>query len=105
MKTTASNDTGLRYLEDVTTLHLIVEKCIGCGMCEIVCPHRVFTIEGRKAKITDKNHCIECGACGNNCPVAAIEVDAGVGCASAIIYGWLTGNDPSCDCSGNSGCC
>ncbi len=97
--------TDLKYLENVVTLKLVDEKCIGCGQCEIVCPHRVFVVEDQLARITDRDRCIECGACSKNCPVAAIEVEAGVGCASAIIYSWLTGNEPSCDCSGGSSCC
>jgi len=101
----SSANTGLTYLKDVVTLKLIEEKCIGCGMCEIVCPHRVFAISARKAVITDRDLCIECGACSKNCPVAAIEVEAGVGCASAIIYSWLTGKEPSCGCNGDSTCC
>ena len=94
----------LRYLEDVVSLQLDQQKCIGCGQCAIVCPHRVFTVTDRLARITDRDRCIECGACRRNCPVEAIEVTAGVGCASAIINGWLTGKEPSCDCS-SSGCC
>lgn len=100
-----STNTGLAYLRDVVTLQLIEEKCIGCGMCETVCPHRVFAVTEGKAAIADRDRCIECGACSRNCPVAAIEVEAGVGCASAIIYSWLTGKEPSCDCSGGSSCC
>jgi ferredoxin len=34
---------------------------------------------------------MECGACAKNCPVNAITVDTGVGCATAVITGWLTG--------------
>ncbi|HEY5672997.1 MAG TPA: mercury methylation ferredoxin HgcB [Malonomonas sp.] len=105
MLTNHHHSNGLRYIDDVTTLHLTVEKCIGCGVCETVCPHRIFAVKERKAIITDRNLCIECGACSKNCPTAAIEVAAGVGCASAIIYSWLTGKEPSCDCSGNSGSC
>lgn len=97
--------TGLTYLKDVVSLKLLEEKCIGCGICETVCPHRVFTVPEKKAVIRNRDLCIECGACGKNCPVAAIEVEAGVGCASAIIYSWLTGKEPSCDCSGGSSCC
>ena len=95
---------GFKYLKDVSSLKLNVDACIGCGMCEIVCPHRIFTIEEKTARITDGDACMECGACAQNCPVDAIQVDAGVGCASAIIKGWLTGSEPSCDCSGSS-CC
>lgn len=96
---------GLRYLEGVSTLELTAEACIGCGMCPAVCPHGVFVIEEQKARITDRDRCMECGACARNCPVSAIGVKAGVGCASAIIHGWLTGSEPNCDCGGGETCC
>lgn len=92
---------SLRYLENVVTLALDTEKCIGCGMCAVVCPHRVFVVENRVASIVDRDACIECGACAGNCPVAALTVEKGVGCASAIINGWLRGEEPSCDCGGS----
>jgi len=93
-----------KYLKDTATLELNPEKCIGCGRCEEVCPHRVFAVAENKARITDKNSCMECGACMMNCPVDAIEVNAGVGCAAAIIKSWFTGEEPSCDCS-DGDCC
>ncbi len=92
------------YLKNVATLSLRPYACIGCGMCAIVCPHRVFTINERQAVITAKNSCMECGACALNCPANAISVNASVGCATAIINGWLRGGEVSCDCSGND-CC
>ena len=92
-----------KYLKNVSTLRLLDDKCVGCGMCAVVCPHRVFSLYGGKAKIVN-DRCMECGACSLNCPVGAIEVNAGVGCAAAIIKGWVTGSEPSCDCSG-SDCC
>ena len=91
----------LRYLENVSTLELEQEKCIGCGMCAAVCPHGVFKVDERKAQVVDLDACIECGACAGNCPVEALQVKAGVGCASAIINGWLTGEEPNCDCGGS----
>ena len=63
------------------------------------------TIEASGALIVDKDACMECGACALNCPANALEVNAGVGCAAAIIMGWVTGEEPSCDCSGGGGCC
>lgn len=94
-----------KYLKNVATLNLSAEKCIGCGRCQEVCPHGVFRVEERKARIMDRDLCMECGACAVNCPASAITVDAGVGCAAAVIMGWLTGSEPSCDCSGGGECC
>ncbi|HBQ86295.1 MAG TPA: ferredoxin [Syntrophomonas sp.] len=95
-----------KYLKNVVTLKLDEEKCKGCGICAIVCPHEVFLIKEDKAVITDKDSCMECGACAKNCPFSAIEVKSGVGCAYAIIIGKLTGTEPNCGCSGDAnGCC
>jgi NAD-dependent dihydropyrimidine dehydrogenase PreA subunit len=94
-----------RYLRNVSTLSIKSDKCTGCGKCLEVCPHNVFTMENGKSHIVKKDSCIECGACVKNCPFDALEVKPGVGCASAIIKGWLTGTEPSCDCSGGGDCC
>ena len=96
-----------RYLKNVTTLKMNSDKCTGCGICIEVCPHNVFMMNKGKSAIADKDSCIECGACVKNCPFNALEVKPGVGCAYAIIKGWLTGTEPSCDCSDDGGgsCC
>ena len=44
---------GFSYLPDVATLELDREACVGCGMCEEVCPHQVFVLRGDKAEIVD----------------------------------------------------
>ncbi len=69
----------LRYLDDVSTLVLDKETCIGCSLCTEVCPHAVFEMREKKAHIRDFNACMECGACVNNCPSEAISVSPGVG--------------------------
>jgi ferredoxin len=74
----------LRYLKDVVTLELDSDKCTGCGMCTQVCAHAVFAVNGQAVQIVDKDGCMECGACAINCPVDAVTVRAGVGCAWAI---------------------
>lgn len=89
---------SLRYIEDAVTLQLDQARCNGCGMCVTVCPQAVFTIDGGRASLADRGACIECGACALNCVPGAITVKPGVGCAQAIIQGWLSGSEPSCDC-------
>lgn len=98
--------TGLRYIEEAVTLELDVEKCTGCRRCVEVCPHGVFEMRDGRAAIVDRGACMECGACQRNCAFGALSVDAGVGCASAIIYGWLHGTEPTCGCGeGGDSCC
>jgi NAD-dependent dihydropyrimidine dehydrogenase PreA subunit len=89
----------MQYLKDVATLKLNQDLCTGCGMCAIVCPHAVFELAGRKARITDINNCMECGACSRNCRFGAISVRSGVGCAAGILNGILNNSEPTCGCS------
>ena len=95
---------GLRYLSDVVTLALDETKCNGCRRCLEVCPHAVFEIVERRARIVDRDACMECGACVVNCPEEALSVDAGVGCAAAILVGAVRGTEPTCDCPGDQSC-
>lgn len=86
----------MRYDFVEPSLKLAVDKCVGCGLCWTVCPHRVFRMKDGKAGIAVKERCMECGACQSNCPVGAIEVDSGVGCAVAVVNGIRKGSEPSC---------
>jgi len=99
----------MKYLSNVVSLEYSEENCIGCGKCIEVCPHAVFVLKDKKATITDKDKCMECGACENNCSSGAINVLKGVGCAFAVINSMITGGEPSCDCSNSgdekSSCC
>jgi ferredoxin len=103
---------GLRYLRNVVTLNLDSEKCTGCGLCSIVCPHGVFVMDGNRAALADRGACMECGACALNCAFGAIEVSSGVGCASAIIASYFRRSEIACGptddgdgCGGSSGGC
>jgi len=93
---------GQTYLKNVVTLELDVDKCTGCGMCAVACPHRVFEIKETKAVIVDGDACMECGACSLNCPVEALRVKSGVGCAVAVFKGMLRGGEPVRDCCSES---
>lgn len=99
----------MKYISNVASLTLMPEKCTGCGRCVEVCPHGVFVVADKKASITDRDLCMECGACALNCAFGAVRVNAGVGCAQAIIHSMIYGGEPVCGCSGPSegsgGCC
>jgi len=104
------------YLRDVVTLSLDQEKCVGCGMCLMVCPQAVLGMDNGHARIENRDQCMECGACSQNCPTEAVTVQAGVGCAAAVINSALGRDGSSCCCviethedagsgNGGSGCC
>ena len=86
------------YLKDVVTLELHRDKCTGCGMCLIVCPHAVFRMNDGHAAIENRDACMECGACARNCPAEAVMVKAGVGCATAVINAALGRESSACCC-------
>jgi NAD-dependent dihydropyrimidine dehydrogenase PreA subunit len=97
----------MKYLANVTTLQYAPEKCAGCGRCVEVCPQGVFVMRDKLAEVTDKDLCMECGACAMNCEFAALSVDSGVGCATALINSMVTGGEPACGCgdAGGGSCC
>jgi ferredoxin len=95
----------MKYLANVSSLRIDSEKCDGCGICLTVCPHAALAVNNRKATIRDLDACMECGACAKNCPAGAVTVQAGVGCAYAILRGMIGGTNPDCGCgSGQAEC-
>jgi NAD-dependent dihydropyrimidine dehydrogenase PreA subunit len=79
------------------TLEFFPALCTGCGICVDVCPHAVFTQNGRTVTLDRPSACMECGACQLNCPFNAIKVESGVGCAAAMFRAaLLKQKDPTC---------
>ncbi len=97
----------MKYLKNVSSLRFFTEKCTNCLICIDVCPHEVFAVKNKKVGVVDEDLCMECGACALNCKYGAISVNSGVGCASGIINGMISGGAPSCDCGSSSSkeCC
>ncbi len=93
------------YLE--TSLRFHADRCINCKRCTQVCPHGVFSEGTEHAELVRPESCMECGACAGNCPVQAITVESGVGCAWAMIGAALRGKDidTGCDCCGTDTTC
>jgi NAD-dependent dihydropyrimidine dehydrogenase PreA subunit len=84
-----------------STLHFDEKKCVGCGKCSVVCPHRVFAEKDGKITLIHPEACMECGACQLNCPTSAITVDSGVCCAGSMIRATLRGeklDSANCSC-------
>ena len=88
----------MRYLKNVSTLTIDRKKCTGCGMCAVVCPHRVIKVAERKAWIIEPDLCMECGACAVNCRENAVSVKSGTGCAYGMILAKLKGSSEECEC-------
>ena len=86
----------------INTLVFFPGKCVNCGRCLDVCPHRVFQRAEGRVRLARPESCMECGACQLNCAVSAIKVDSGVGCAAAMIKAAIRGKkEVSC----GEGCC
>src|SRR4051812_36450723 len=52
--------------------HFIMDNCIGCAACAIMCPTECIAGDKKELHIIDSELCIDCGICGNVCPVEAI---------------------------------
>ena len=49
------------------------EECVGCGACVEECPVECISLND-VAKV-DEDECIECGACVEVCPVECISLN------------------------------
>lgn len=54
-------------------IKVILDKCVGCGLCLKVCPTQAIILEDKKA-IIDLDACTLCRACVDSCKFQAIEI-------------------------------
>lgn len=55
-------------------IKVILDKCVGCGLCLKVCPVDAIKLEDKKA-IIDLDKCTLCGACPDSCKFEAIVIE------------------------------
>lgn len=65
-----------------------MNKCSGCGLCEIVCPVHAIKMEYNKDgfiyPVIQKEKCIDCGICEKKCAVKAVSVTYPIKCYAGI---------------------
>ena len=65
-------------------VHIIDDRCKGCGFCIEFCPRNLLAVSDRKnakgyhpPEVIDDLHCTNCGLCALLCPDFAIYVEDG----------------------------
>ena len=72
-----------KHAKPVGALHIIADRCKGCGYCIEFCPNGVlilskrFNIKGyHPPEVVDGEACSDCGLCTLLCPDFAIYVES-----------------------------
>lgn len=55
------------------SIHIIEEKCVGCGACARSCPYGGIEVSGGKARLLPA--CTGCGSCVSSCRLEALEAE------------------------------
>jgi ferredoxin len=51
------------------------DECVGCGTCVDECPVEAISMDDDNIAVVDANECTECGSCVDVCPTNAIILE------------------------------
>lgn len=61
------------------TLHILPDRCSGCGLCMRECPAGAVSGEKKKPHRIDTEKCTRCRVCMDVCPEGAVQIQRGRG--------------------------
>ncbi|GLI54643.1 diguanylate cyclase [Propionigenium maris DSM 9537] len=50
------------------------EQCVGCNVCEKLCPYHAIEVNENKVAVVDEKTCFGCGVCVSKCPKGAMTI-------------------------------
>jgi len=61
----------------MTQVEFVAENCVGCGLCEKVCPKDSIAVTTNgNFKVVIDDSCVNCGVCAVYCQYGALSIDA-----------------------------
>jgi len=51
------------------------DECVGCGTCVEECPETAIHMDDEEIAVVDPEKCTECGTCVEACPSEAISIE------------------------------
>ncbi len=54
---------------------IVIDECVGCGTCIDECPAAAMALNADNIAVVNASDCLDCGACVDVCPTSAIKME------------------------------